>query len=83
MPDSVKPFFDGIESVQKKMQEADRIYEFQCSQIEMYVNKNQEYKQKYYKTKAECVRFQKMDDELNKAMKAEFVVMERLKNAYK
>jgi hypothetical protein len=83
MPDTVKPFFDGIDSTIKKFQEADRIHQFQTSQIEMYLKRNMDYKKKYYKVKAETAKMHKLDQDFTKSMKEEYLFMEKLKNAYR
>lgn len=80
MPSNVKIFFEACE---RKIIEAEKIFTFQLNQQKLYMGKNKDYKDKYYKVKTDAGKINKMEKDVTVAMKEQNTLIEKLKHAYK
>lgn len=82
LPENIRVFFDKA-AVKQKMEEAEKIFQFQTNQSQIYFNKPRDVSAKYEKAKIDSIKLQKMDQEFDKTVKEEKELIEKLKISYK
>ena len=83
MPASVKMFFENEEGFQQRIKEAEKVFQFQTSQVSMFVKKNKEYRQQYYRLKKQHHSLVQTEQSLRAAIDKEKAWIEKCKIAYR
>lgn len=83
MPASVKIFFETEEGFQKRIKEAEKVNQFQNSQVKMFVKKHQELRLKYYRLKKEYSAIAQKEKNLRTAIQEEQAIIAKCKMSYR
>ena len=83
MPASVKIFFENEQGFQKRIKEAEKVFQFQTAQVKMFVAKKKESREQYFKTRKQHHANVQEKQNLKQAIEMELAWIDKCKMAYR